>query len=87
MGNLIKVRILQHDTTDQIRIGMATPLAGESSISSYVETVKKQYEKECEWCGGFAAACKKYYQRIAIVDADTLQELSSIYNRKEENNG
>lgn len=87
MSDLIKVRILQHDRTDEIRIGLTTPLDGENSIPKYAELVKKQYEKESEWCGGFAAACEKYYQRIAIVDAETLQELHTIYKRKEESDG
>lgn len=26
MGNLINIRVLQHDTNDQIRIGMAYPI-------------------------------------------------------------
>ncbi|MDH6308030.1 putative IMPACT (imprinted ancient) family translation regulator [Dysgonomonas sp. PFB1-18] len=86
MSDLIRVRVLQHDTEDQIRIGMTTPVMDKDAIPSFVEKVKEQYQKETEWCGGFDAACEKYYKRIAIVDADTLQEIHSIY-RKEENNG
>ncbi|MEG1729600.1 MAG: hypothetical protein RR280_08700 [Bacteroidaceae bacterium] len=48
-----------------------------------VKTVIQKYEDESAWCGGFAAACEKYYKRIAIVDADTLEVMRSIYNRKE----
>lgn len=37
------------------------------------------YEKKTAWCGGFKAACEKYYQRIAIVRADTLEVIRPIY--------
>ena len=41
-----------------------------------------QYEAKCAWCGGFKAACEKYYQRIAIVRADTLEVIRPIYPNK-----
>ena len=40
------------------------------------------YEKKTAWCGGFKAACEKYYQRIAIVRADTLEVIRPIYPNK-----
>ena len=59
MKNLINIRVLQHDTNDQIRIGMAYPI---------IDLDK--------------ADCEKYYQRIAIVRADTLEVIRPIYPNK-----
>lgn len=80
VNDLIYIRVLQHDTEDQIRIGMAVPT---DDLGITVQNVIKQYEADCAWCGGFNAACEKYYKRIAIVNADTLEVIHSIYNRKE----
>jgi hypothetical protein len=80
MSDLIYIRVLQHDTEDNIRIGAAYPVA---DLDRLEQGTIEVYEKEFTWCGGFAAACEKYYQRIAIVDAETLQELLLIYKRKE----
>ena len=68
-NEIITIRVLQHDTEDLIRIGMAIPTL---SIEETVQRVIKQYEVDCAWCGGFKAACENYYKRIAIVNADTL---------------
>lgn len=81
-NDLIYIRVLQHETEDIIRIGMAVPVPI-YDLDKTVENVIKQYEADCAWCGGFAAACEKYYKRIAIVNADTLEVIHSIYNRKE----
>ena len=48
-----------------------------------VENTIKQYGKEMEWCGGFQDGCKRYYKRIALVNADTLQSVIEIYPGKE----
>lgn len=78
-NDLIYIRVLQHDTEDQIRIGMAIPI---DDIGIIVKNVIKQYEVDCAWCGGFNAACEKYYKRIAIVNADTLEVIHSIYRKE-----
>lgn len=78
--DLICIRVLQHDTEDQIRIGGVYYTI---DMDITVKGVIQQYEADCAWCGGFAAACEKYYKRIAIVNADTLEVIRSIYNRKE----
>lgn len=83
MNDLIYIRVLQHDTEDQIRVSASCPT---DNLERTAENVIQQYEKDCAWCGGFATACEQYYKRIAIVDAETLQELHSIY-RKEAKNG
>jgi len=75
------VRVLQHDAGDEIRIGHRYPMF---DLEKEAENVKKLYDKKLEWCGGFDAACDKYYQRIAIVDADTLAVLRVIYQTKKE---
>ena len=77
MSNLIKIRILQHDTEDRIRIGSEMQIR-ESALAELVERVIAKYDKETEWCGGFAAAYRKYYKRIAIVNADTLETIQNV---------
>lgn len=80
MSDLINIRVLQHDTEDQIRIGMAYPVF---DLDKAEQGIINGYEKETAWCGGFKIACKKYYKRIAIVRADTLEVIRSIYDRNE----
>lgn len=83
MSDLISIRVLQHDTEDQIRIGMAYPVL---DLEKAEQGIIKAYEKDTAWCGGFKTACEKYYKRIAIVSADTLEVIRSIYERKEDAN-
>lgn len=83
MSDLINIRVLQHDTEDQIRIGMAYPVF---DLEKAEQGIIKAYEKDAAWCGGFKAACENYYKRIAIVSADTLEVIRSIYERKEDVN-
>lgn len=80
MNDLINIRVLQHDTEDQIRIGTAYPVF---NLDKAEQNIIKAYEKDTAWCGGFKVACEKYYKRIAIVNADTLEVIRSIYERKE----
>lgn len=80
MSDLINIRVLQHDTHDQIRIGNALSV---NDIDEAEKGIVKAYEKKTYWCGGFKAACENYYQRIAIVNADTLEVIRFIYDRKE----
>lgn len=81
MSDLIYIRILQHDTEDQIRIGAAYPV---TDLDRLEQGTIEVYEKETAWCGGFKSACEKYYKRVAIVDAETLEVLRIIYNKEEE---
>ena len=78
MSDLIYIRVLQHDTEDQIRIGVAFPTA---HLDDTVENVKSSYEKETAWCGGFDVACERYWKRIALVDAETLEVVRVIYQQ------
>lgn len=80
MSDLINIRVLQHDTEDQIRIGMAYPVF---DLDKAEQGIIEGYEKETAWCGGFKVACEKYYKRIAIVCADTLEVIRYIYKREE----
>ena len=77
---IINIRVLQHDTEDQIRIGMLTPVF---DLEKAVQGVIKAYEKDTAWCGGFKSACEKYYKRIAIVNADTLEVIYTIYKKED----
>ena len=79
MKSLINIRVLQHDTNDQIRIGMAYPII---DLDKAEKDIIDNYEKKTAWCGGFKAACEKYYHRIAIVRADTLEVIRPIYPNK-----
>jgi hypothetical protein len=72
-------RVLEQSQSNQIRIG--APFYG-TDMNVIVDNVVKSYEKENSWCGGFLAACEKYYQRIAIVDSETLQIVRVIYSKK-----
>jgi hypothetical protein len=82
MPEMINLRVLQQDTEDQIRIGAGFP-AYTKMLDKVVENTIKQYGKELEWCGGFQKGCKRYYKRIALVNADTLQSVREIYPGKE----
>ena len=84
MANYISIRVLQHDKgSDQIRIGAET-LLYDNQLDKAVQDITAQYEQNTEWCGGFQEACKKFYKRIAIVNADTLEVLRVIHPVKEE---
>ena len=72
-------RVLQQSQDNQIRIG--APFYG-IDMDTIVDNVIKSYETSHTWCGGFRIACEKYYQRIAIVDADTLRVVKIIYDKK-----
>lgn len=72
-------RVLEQSQSNQIRIG--APFYG-IDMDAIVSNVIKSYETSHSQCGGFFAACEKYYQRIAIVDAETLQVARVIYDKK-----
>lgn len=76
------IRIFQHDTEDQIRIGESFPIPC-SCLKEIVEKTINLYSEKLAWCGGFQAGCEKYYKRIALVDAETFQSVVEIYPGKE----
>lgn len=78
MKDLIYIRVLQHDTEDQIRIGMAYPV---SDLDKAEKDIIASYEDRTAWCGGFKVACERYYKRIAIVNAVSLGIIRLIYNK------
>lgn len=75
-----KVRVLQHDTADQIKIGAAFTT---KDLEADVKSIIAGYDKVLEHAGGAMAGFKKYYKRVALVDADTFKELISIYKEEE----
>lgn len=81
--NYISIRVLQHDKSDQIRIGAERGIF-EDQLDRAVQDTIEQYEQRSEWCGGFQAACDSYYKRIAIVNGETLEVIRMIYPVKEE---
>lgn len=83
MSNLINIRVLQHDTHDQIRIGNALSV---NDIDEAEKGIVKAYEKKTDWCGGFKAACETYYKRIAIVNADTLEVIRLFMKERRQKN-
>ena len=82
---IIYVRVLEQDTCDQIRIGMAYPIY-KDNLDNEVSKIKEAYNKQLAWCGGWNDVNKnKYHQRVAIVDAETLQSVKEIWNKKRTN--
>lgn len=81
-NELIYVRVLEHSISDQIRIGMGYPVFKED-LDKAVDNVKKAYDKEMAWCGGWTDENNnKYHERIALVDADTLQPVREIWKKQ-----
>ena len=79
---LIYIRILEQDTCDQIRIGAAYPI-WKDSLQREVEKVIEAYDKRMEWCGGWNDKNNnEYHERIALVDAETLQSIKEIWKKK-----
>lgn len=79
--DLIYIRVLEQDTCDIIRTGPSYPiLKSMDSIDKQTTQVINGYDKKLKWCGGWNKDnCRKYYKRIAIVDAKTLQSIREIY--------
>ncbi len=78
--NLIYVRVLQHDTEDQIRMGRSFPIF-EKDIKKAVDSTIKQYDEDMAWCGGFKAGCERYYKRIALVNGETFESVAEVWNK------
>ncbi len=72
-------RILLHEkNTDNIRIGRAYEAAGasvESSVNAVTHALTTYHEIALEEFG-------KYWSRVAIIDADTLAIIATIYSEK-----
>ena len=83
--SVINLRVLEHDTCDQIRIGATFP-AFNKDLDKVVENTKHQYEKEFSHAGTFNQMCEKYKKRVALVDAETLQSVREIWNRQKQSN-
>lgn len=82
---IIYIRVLEHDTCDQIRIGQSYPIY-KHNLDEQVEKVKKAYDERMSWCGGWTDENNnKYHERIALVDAETLQSVKEIWKKKSNN--
>lgn len=80
-NKLIYVRVLEHSTSDQIRIGHSYPVFVDD-LDKAVENVRKAYDKELAWCGGWTDENNnRYHERIALVDAKTLQPVREIWRK------
>ena len=80
--DLIYIRVLEHDTCDQIRIGCSFPIFDGDQEKAVKSTID-QYDKQFNFCGGWNEGnANKYYKRIALVDAKTLQSIVEIWNKK-----
>lgn len=70
----IKIRVLEHDLQDNIRIGASVEMLDtQEVIDEAVMFIETSYNEKLDWCGGYPDGAKKYYKRIAIVNADTLE--------------
>lgn len=79
---LIHIRVLEHSTFDQVRMGYSYPVF-KDDIDNEAERIKKAYDKQMAWCGGWNDENNnKYHQRIALVDAETFQSVKEIWNKK-----
>ena len=81
-SELIYVRVMEHSTCDQIRIGASYPVFVDN-LDKAVESVKKAYGERLKWCGGWTDENNdKYHERIALVDAETLQPVREIWKKQ-----
>lgn len=82
MNELKYIRVLQHELHgDNIRIGAAFPILDgtDESLDKAAKNAVETYEKRRTGKNSFEESCKKYYERVALVDADTLKVLRLIY--------
>lgn len=76
----IKIRVLEHDLQDNIRIGQAIEKLNTKEVMDNVAlSVLEMYNERLNWCGGFDEGAEKYYKRIAIVNADTLEVMRLLF--------
>ena len=79
MANSINIRVLQHETNDSIRIGIAHRVI---DLQEAEKEIISGYDIRMADFGGFTGACQKFFKRIAIVDADTLKVIKSLYDQE-----
>ncbi|HHT23136.1 MAG TPA: hypothetical protein GXZ87_07495 [Bacteroidales bacterium] len=80
------IRILEHlHYGDNIRIGGAFMILDTTAegLNKAEADVIKMYDDRNAHDGGFIKTAEKYYRRVAIVDADTLEVLRLIYPKNE----
>ena len=76
----IKIRVLEHDLQDSIRIGQAIEKLNTTEVMDNVAlSVLEMYNEKLNWCGGFDEGAEMYYKRIAIVNADTLEVIRLLF--------
>ena len=74
------VRVLEHDSVDQIRIGFSFPT---TDVKKTARDIFAQEDAKLQWCGGALLSARKFYRKIALVDAGTLQPIITIYDGRE----
>ena len=74
------VRVLEHDTADQIRVGYQFPT---HDLEKTANDVFEQENAKLRWCGGAWLCAPRFYRRIALVDANTLTTVMDIYDGRE----
>ena len=74
------VRILEHDIADNIRVGISYPI---DNIDKAIKDVFSLEDKKLGSLGGAQLSASKYYRRIAIVDAASLQSLVVVFDGTE----
>lgn len=85
MKNTIEIRVLEQDTDDQIRIGQPLTITNTiQAIDSLCKSVLDAYHNKLKYFGGFHTSASKFYSRIAIVDASSLELVRVLFTTKKE---
>lgn len=82
MNEIKYIRVLQHELHgDNIRIGAAFPILDgtDESLDKAAKSAVEAYETNGNGKRSFEESCRKYYERVTLVDADTLEVLRLIY--------
>lgn len=82
LSPFLEVRTLQEDISGEIRIGKSFTIENNpKGIDGAAEQVKKGYDAKLLASNhNLAQDGHKYYNRISIVNADTLHEIKQVYN-------
>ncbi len=85
MENTIEIRVLEHDTEDQIRIGQKITIINTiNARDSFAKAVMDAYQQKFKYFGGFHTAAPKNFKKLALVNADTFETILVLYSKKEE---
>lgn len=73
----VYVRVMKHDTLDQIMIGRMFPT---DDVAATARELFKMMDTELMWCGGARMSLGKFFDRVCIVNANTLDVLLYVYH-------